>query len=281
MAKRLKLRLSRILSNCRSKNVLPSNPLPSVPKPTPLSFESFPRTPSSSPKLTYHWKQEKDFHVISISTFREKTSLNTSKVFPRPPFSRRARRCRTVIPWGRKHERVRLAPLLIFRGKAALGDQGLEADDREELECLMSSASSTSEEGFDDEACEVKNAKEQGLLLMKKRVSYVEYEARLSSVERRWSRGDNPMGMIMTTKVRESYAVVKRTEDPYGEFRISMMEMMTEKEIYEEDGLLELLRCLLSLNGREHHAIILRAFSEVRDALFRKKISFDYNEDQH
>ncbi|KAI4386748.1 hypothetical protein MLD38_004655 [Melastoma candidum] len=282
MAKRLKLRLSRILSNCRSKDVLPSDPLPPVPNPAPLPSSLPPNpasvspTPSSRRKQTFRWKQEKDFHVISISTLRENPPRDASRVFPRPSASRRPRRRRAMVHWGRKHGRVCLSPLPIFRGDdaAAWDDKGLEADDREETEYLISSTPSAGEEGFCDEACEVEKAEEGGLLLTKRRVSEVEFEARLSSVGRRWCLGDDT-----TTKVRESYAVVKRTEDPYGEFRRSMMEMVTEKEIYEEEGLQELVRCLLMLNGREHHGIILQAFAEVCDALFRKQNLFDYKED--
>lgn len=70
------------------------------------------------------------------------------------------------------------------------------------------------------------------------------------------------------TKVRESYAVVKRTEDPYEDFKRSMLEMILEKQIFETKDLEELLRCFLSLNLRLYHGVIVEAFSEIWELLF-------------
>lgn len=69
--------------------------------------------------------------------------------------------------------------------------------------------------------------------------------------------------------VRESMAVVKRSENPYQDFRRSMVEMIREKRLEEEAGELEqFLRCFLSLNYRAHHPVILRVFSDIWDFLF-------------
>ncbi|KAG1342099.1 transcription repressor OFP7 [Cocos nucifera] len=69
-------------------------------------------------------------------------------------------------------------------------------------------------------------------------------------------------------KVRESFAVVKRSEDPRADFRRSMAEMVVEKEMYEAEDLEQLLHCFLSLNSRRHHGAIVAAFSDIWDALF-------------
>lgn len=69
-------------------------------------------------------------------------------------------------------------------------------------------------------------------------------------------------------KVRESVAVVKRSEDPYADFKRSMVEMIVEKEMYGEDELEQLLQCFLSLNSRAHHGVIVRAFSDIWEVLF-------------
>nr|CAD1837789.1 unnamed protein product [Ananas comosus var. bracteatus] len=69
-------------------------------------------------------------------------------------------------------------------------------------------------------------------------------------------------------RVGESFAVVKRSEDPRGDFRRSMAEMVVEKEIYDAAGLEQLLRCLLSLNDRRHHRAITAAFGDIWDAVF-------------
>ncbi|KAF4350275.1 hypothetical protein F8388_017659 [Cannabis sativa] len=69
-------------------------------------------------------------------------------------------------------------------------------------------------------------------------------------------------------KVRESFAVVKKSADPYEDFKRSMMEMILEKQMFEDKDLEQLLHCFLSLNSRDHHGIIVRAFSEIWEILF-------------
>ena len=69
-------------------------------------------------------------------------------------------------------------------------------------------------------------------------------------------------------KVRESYAVVKKTENPYEDFKRSMLEMILEKQMFETTDLEELLHCFLSLNSRVHHGVIVEAFSEIWEILF-------------
>ncbi|XP_072978919.1 uncharacterized protein [Typha angustifolia] len=69
-------------------------------------------------------------------------------------------------------------------------------------------------------------------------------------------------------KVGGSFAVVKRSEDPRGDFRRSMAEMVVEKEIYDSAGLERLLQCFLSLNARHHHKAIVDAFGDIWDAIF-------------
>ncbi|XP_054776139.1 transcription repressor OFP7-like [Prosopis cineraria] len=69
-------------------------------------------------------------------------------------------------------------------------------------------------------------------------------------------------------KVRDSFAVVKRSEDPYEDFRRSMMEMILEKQIFEDTDLEQLLHCFLSLNSSEHHGVIVQVFAEIWQALF-------------
>ncbi|XP_057502748.1 transcription repressor OFP7-like [Actinidia eriantha] len=69
-------------------------------------------------------------------------------------------------------------------------------------------------------------------------------------------------------KVKESFAVVKRSEDPYADFKRSMLEMILEKKLFGVDDLEELLLCFLSLNSRRHHAAIVEAFAEIWEVLF-------------
>ncbi|OAY50764.1 transcription repressor OFP7 [Manihot esculenta] len=69
-------------------------------------------------------------------------------------------------------------------------------------------------------------------------------------------------------KVKESVAVVKKSEDPYQDFKRSMLEMILEKQMFEEKDLEELLQCFLSLNSRQYHGVIVEAFSEIWEILF-------------
>ncbi|KAK1300562.1 hypothetical protein QJS10_CPB13g01529 [Acorus calamus] len=69
-------------------------------------------------------------------------------------------------------------------------------------------------------------------------------------------------------RVTESVAVVKESEDPYVDFRNSMLQMIVEKEIYSFDDLRELLDCFLSLNSPYHHEAIVTAFMEIWNGVF-------------
>ncbi|XP_042475703.1 transcription repressor OFP8-like [Macadamia integrifolia] len=69
-------------------------------------------------------------------------------------------------------------------------------------------------------------------------------------------------------KVQESFAVVKRSSDPYNDFRTSMVEMIVEKQIFAAEDLEKLLQCFLSLNSSHHHRVIVEVFVEIWDTLF-------------
>ncbi|XP_022972591.1 transcription repressor OFP6-like [Cucurbita maxima] len=66
----------------------------------------------------------------------------------------------------------------------------------------------------------------------------------------------------------ESVAIEKDSDDPYLDFRHSMVQMILENEIYSKDDLRGLLRCFLQLNSPSHHGIIVRAFAEIWDSVF-------------
>uniref|UniRef100_A0A803R9J3 Transcription repressor n=1 Tax=Cannabis sativa TaxID=3483 RepID=A0A803R9J3_CANSA len=66
----------------------------------------------------------------------------------------------------------------------------------------------------------------------------------------------------------EGVAVEKDSDDPYLDFRQSMLQMILENEIYSKDDLRELLNCFLQLNAPSHHGIIVRAFTEIWDGVF-------------
>ncbi|CAL0331038.1 unnamed protein product [Lupinus luteus] len=69
-------------------------------------------------------------------------------------------------------------------------------------------------------------------------------------------------------KVKDTFAVVKRSSDPYSDFRTSMVEMIVEKQIFSPLDLENLLQCFLCLNSCHHHEIIVEVFTEIWEALF-------------
>ncbi|KAK7261185.1 hypothetical protein RIF29_27490 [Crotalaria pallida] len=73
------------------------------------------------------------------------------------------------------------------------------------------------------------------------------------------------------TKLVGSIAVEKDSDDPYNDFRHSMLHMIFEKEIYSENDLQELLQCFLQLNAPCHHDFIVHAFIEICEETFPKK----------
>ncbi|OMO82531.1 hypothetical protein CCACVL1_11933 [Corchorus capsularis] len=89
---------------------------------------------------------------------------------------------------------------------------------------------------------------------------------------------DGDMVKCSTAKVKglgrvggESLAVEKDSDDPYLDFRHSMLQMILENEIYSKDDLRELLNCFLQLNSPYHHGIIVRAFTEIWNGVFSVK----------
>ncbi|KAL8058995.1 hypothetical protein ABFX02_03G058600 [Erythranthe guttata] len=65
-----------------------------------------------------------------------------------------------------------------------------------------------------------------------------------------------------------SFVVVKRSADPYEDFKNSMCEMILDKQIFEPAELEQLLMSFLSLNSRMHHKVIIEAFTEILKEIF-------------
>ncbi|RDX62288.1 Transcription repressor OFP6, partial [Mucuna pruriens] len=74
---------------------------------------------------------------------------------------------------------------------------------------------------------------------------------------------------------REGVAVEKDSDDPYLDFRHSMLQMILENEIYSKQDLRELLNCFLQLNSPHHHGVIVRAFTEIWNGVFSVRVLFN------
>ncbi|KAK6926529.1 Ovate protein family, C-terminal [Dillenia turbinata] len=64
-------------------------------------------------------------------------------------------------------------------------------------------------------------------------------------------------------KISGCLSIVKESNDPYIDFRNSMLQMILENNIYSGDDLQELLTCFLRLNCADHHKTIIRVFMEI------------------
>ncbi|KAG8077298.1 hypothetical protein GUJ93_ZPchr0007g5390 [Zizania palustris] len=69
-------------------------------------------------------------------------------------------------------------------------------------------------------------------------------------------------------EVGAGMAVVKRSSNPYADFRSSMVEMVVERRICTVPEMEKLLGSYLSLNSPQHHPTILAAFEDVWEAVF-------------
>ncbi|XP_044972519.1 transcription repressor OFP8-like [Hordeum vulgare subsp. vulgare] len=76
------------------------------------------------------------------------------------------------------------------------------------------------------------------------------------------------MGVEETGAIGVGMAVVKRSSNPYADFRSSMVEMVVERRIASVGKMEELLESYLSLNSLEHHPAIIAAFEDVWEAVF-------------
>ncbi|KAG8045782.1 hypothetical protein GUJ93_ZPchr0008g13218 [Zizania palustris] len=75
--------------------------------------------------------------------------------------------------------------------------------------------------------------------------------------------GFRPVVSAAEEQVRRGFAVVKRSRDPYADFRSSMVEMIVGRQLFGAAELERLLRSYLSLNVPRHHPVILQAFSDI------------------
>ncbi|KAF8406411.1 hypothetical protein HHK36_008498 [Tetracentron sinense] len=230
---------------------------------------------SESPE--FKWKKEEKWHVVArVNDDSPRRKIYNSSVSgdsdgdvspPPPPTIEKKKKKKKA------KQRVRIST-----SSADSGWFSSEENDDEESETLVSSTDSSWDFNPHLETIrETPNNRSRRKRKNQKRVKgYVsknceenakspenELPARLSVFRRLIS-------CTMDGKVRESFAVVKKSEDPYEDFKRSMLEMILEKHMFEANDLEQLLQCFLSLNSRDHHEVIVQAFSEIWEALFCK-----------
>ncbi|XP_073148439.1 uncharacterized protein [Henckelia pumila] len=234
MAKLLKLRICRAVAaamqSCHSKD--PNST--TLPQSRAIPFPSF-------HVQEFKWKEEDKWHVVDNICRKTSTPRRELKT-PPPPSDVDIKNKRHV----KKKTKKKKVP------STSSADSGRDHEE-EETQTLVSTAK-----------------QHRNNIIHKKRRSVSskpppeadgEIPARLSMLKKL-------IPCTVDGKVKESFAVVKKSEDPYEDFKKSMMEMILEKQLFEEKDLEQLLQCFLSLNSTNFHGIILEAFSEIWDTIF-------------
>ncbi|XP_058081444.1 transcription repressor OFP7 [Magnolia sinica] len=333
MAKRFKLRISRVLpsfQSCRSKE-LPENPLPAIFHLSPVNPKAFdlnfpappPPTPPSlkrhvssaivsigcgcpsksnrpiltnSPSADFQWQKDEKWHVIAkVPNRRHKISTIDSSddsSFPsattdgtrngREKSKSRMKKLKKKKKKKKSRSNVRISTSSFDHSgwfSSTEKEDGFYHNEYGETETLVSSSRSFSDDSFSDFSSNLKTIQERkppqkGFKrvkpLKKKSGNIQTFPTPETDSPGRLSVFRRLVPCGVEGKVRESFAVVKRSDDPYGDFRRSMLEMILEKEMYDKGDLEQLLHCFLSLNSQAHHRVIVEAFSEIWEILFCK-----------
>ncbi|KAB1669443.1 hypothetical protein ES319_A02G177800v1 [Gossypium barbadense] len=247
--------------------------------------------PPPPPTLEFHWEKEDGWHVIA-KAYNNNETPRRNKVYdteidndtfppplppvppPPPP---------NTVKKKRRYKKKKTTPKFRVSTSSAesilFSSESFEEED--ETETLVSTDSS-SEMMFAANLEAIHETKQTRQKKKKpKKVKPKRYALRFSSSEESESPArlssflQRMVPCTVEGKVRDSFAVVKKSEDPYEDFKKSMMDMILEKQMFDEKDLEQLLHCFLSLNSRDHHGTIVEAFSEIWEALFsRRSTSF-------
>ncbi|XP_019172971.1 PREDICTED: transcription repressor OFP7-like isoform X1 [Ipomoea nil] len=242
----------------------------------------------SRPQQEFKWRKEENWHVVAniYDETKPRQKIYSSSVSgddndevlalppPPPPPSTAERKKRR----GRKKKSAAAAAALRRISTSSADESGLFSNDEGETETLVSSLSTDSSFEFNPKTDHnnriirrrskrrpKKRAAKRGTTPTTRRPSVSSSEG---EVPARLSVFKKLIPCSVDGKVKESFAVVKKSRDPHEDFKRSMMEMITEKQMFEKDDLEQLLQCFLSLNARQYHGIIVGAFSEIWAELF-------------
>lgn len=295
MGKRLKLRIYRViattLQSCRSKDPsnLPKDPVPSFPSLSKFSAVHFPHPPAlnhhvSSAFISTHppqfkWQKEEQWHAMHHPRHNSDSddlvfAQPTPPSPPPPEKNRRRAKKKRNIP-----TRIRLSTSSAdsgwFSSEGGGGASASAAPD-EETETLVSSSPGSSSElhpiretqAFTTNLPQRRSRRSKSSSKRTKRGGVRAAAEGDTETPARLSMFKKLIPCTVEGKVKESFAIVKRSEDPYEDFKSSMMDMIVEKQMFEQKDLEQLLQCFLSLNSRKYHGIIVQAFSEIWEAIF-------------
>ncbi|KAG6412424.1 hypothetical protein SASPL_125102 [Salvia splendens] len=247
MAKRFKLRICRAiattLQSCRSKDPsnLPKDPVPSF---------SHPRPALISTANQFKWQKEDKWHVVA--------KIPTS---PPPEKTRRRAKKKRNLP-----TRIRLSTSSADSGWFSSEGAATAAAADEETETLVSSSPGSSSSLHpirETQPFPNSNPRNPPRRSRRSRRAPV-----METTPARLSVFKKLIPCTVEGKVKESFAIVKRSENPLEDFKKSMMDMIVEKQMFDKKDLEQLLQCFLSLNSTNYHGIIVEAFSQIWTAMF-------------
>ncbi|KAK4346822.1 hypothetical protein RND71_033161 [Anisodus tanguticus] len=232
---------------------------------------------SSRSQDQFKWEKEEKFHLVSSSFVSEQEEINLAL---RPPtrFSSTVEKKKK-----KKKNRIRMSTSSAdeYSGILSGTDQTWDNyNEEEETETLLSSSRSFDFSSDDTSQLETTTMRRRRYKTKRRlkhsRPSFSSSKGRRSSVST-LSNSELPARLSVFKKlipcsvdgkVKESFAIVKKSQDPYEDFKRSMMEMILEKQMFEKNELEQLLQCFLSLNGKHYHGVIVEAFSEIWETLF-------------
>ncbi|KAK4368031.1 hypothetical protein RND71_011823 [Anisodus tanguticus] len=259
-------------------------------------------TLKSSRSQEFKWEKEEKFHVVSSSFISEQEEINLA-LRPPPRFSNTVEKKKKKKKKMRIKKTKTKSRILQMSTSSADEYSGIcsGTDDQtwynnynnveeEETETLVSSSRSFDFSSDDDSStdfnpqletiCETTTMRRRRYKskrrLKHSRPSFSSSKGRRSSVSTspdselpaRLSVFKKLIPCSVDGKVKESFAIVKKSQDPYEDFKRSMMEMILEKQMFEKNEIEQLLQCFLSLNGKHYHGVIVEAFSEIWETLF-------------
>ncbi|KAK8643053.1 hypothetical protein V6N13_012369 [Hibiscus sabdariffa] len=231
------------------------------PKAPGYSDLSFPAPPPSTPDY-YFFHCHLSPKIASVDCGCRARSYRTQSLSPDVSFeSARFQKTAKAHMVNKERKKVKVRAIMSVSSTDSGCFSSVLGDEDEESETLISNSRTLS----DDSSFELDQslADEDSPMEIKRNKNKVKgKKKRLGSFGSKKYKGSSE------EKVAESVAVVKKSEDPYEDFKRSMVEMIMEKEMFEGKDLEQLLQCFLTLNSKQYHGIIVDAFTEIWEALF-------------
>ncbi|KAI3771513.1 hypothetical protein L6452_02678 [Arctium lappa] len=236
---RLKLKLSKIFHLCRSKDNLDVSDQPFF----------FPENHHHRQLLHLFSPKPQSFSNPKSHLHNQPKTFNTTTSFPANTDCRRPEKTTKKKPHYRKPKKIE--PFSSFTDNYYYDWRSSDEEDESDDETALFSSRSLSSESSGTFRKNRAHRKSQKKPKRTTDVTPLEESGKL---------------------VKDSFAVVKKSSNPHEDFRVSMVEMILEKQIFGEEDLEDLLQCFISLNSEEHHRVIFEVFTEIWEALFSPSV---------